>query len=210
MLHHKFNNCIAKISKIEPMKTVFILWREWILWDNLKKRATDKFISSMYIWLFLVPTVKKFLSKLNDSFPIEVDGHVYELMLQSPFSWDMFFYSALCFVIGNCIFYLFSPKFIKLYNNSSEYLASGRTVDYLISILKNDFPNDEYKYLRLVDTQWDKNPAAVGTRFYDDYDKAKKLGKRYRVICAASYLIGFVLLAIVVMQNIWWMIENSL
>lgn len=86
-MFEKINKKYKYLAKKEPIKTV----DKWVEWEILKKFRNDKFISSMYVWLFVVPIVRKFLSKLNENFPFEVNGRVYEVVLQAPFSWNMFF-----------------------------------------------------------------------------------------------------------------------
>lgn len=209
MLNNKYLQILIKkwraISKKEPLKKIVDFVNEKKLWENLRKIQNSKFINSMYIWLFIVPITKKFLSKLKEPFKL----YGYEFDLQSPFSWDMFFYSALFFVIANVIFFIFSPKIIQFYRDYDEYLISKRDREYLLNLIKKD---SEEAYNYVIGCQGDgvNKKASDSELFYKGYDKLNELHKKARVACSLSYGIGFLLFLIVLGKNILWVISETL
>lgn len=116
------------------------------------------------------------------------------------------FYAALCFFIGNIIYFLFSPEFIKLYRDYSQYLASERNINYVREVLEKDF-KDEIIKPSIINSRDDKFKKDVDNiDFYDAYDKANKLNGATRLVCAIAYVIGLCLFLVVILQNIIWMI----
>lgn len=195
------NQFIVKVKTYIKTKKYISDWNDlienidnFIEWDKLKKVRNGKFISSMYIWLFLVPMLKKFLLKIG--------------VHESPFSWDAFFYSAFFFVIGNIIFSMCSPKFIQLYNDYSEYETSRRNLDYLKKILESDFKSEygNTKKSNIVNNTEKKEENSI---FYDDYNQVKKFKIKTRRFCAFAYAMGFSFFTWVIIQNFIWMITNS-
>lgn len=72
-------------------------------WQELRQIQRSKFISSMYIWIFVVPVVAKLLFKIEEHLAFDFFGQKIELVLSLPFSWKIFFYCALSFSIANSI-----------------------------------------------------------------------------------------------------------
>lgn len=64
-------------------------------WSTLKAIQNNKIVKSTYIWLFIVPLLAKILSKIDANLYLDIAGKVYEIDLALPFSWKLFFLSAL-------------------------------------------------------------------------------------------------------------------
>lgn len=101
------------------------------LWSFLRSLRTNRLVSSTYIWLIIVPVAAKAASGLSESLSFEVGGATHSISLTLPFSWQIFFLSALIFVIGNILFVVFSPKFIQLYSDFGYFTRLGGRVDQL-------------------------------------------------------------------------------
>jgi ribosomal protein L35 len=130
-------------SKIEAMS---LCAKKFAHWDKLRTIQNSKIISSTYVWLFVVPLAAKFLSKINDTFKITTDGIVYEFVLKLPFSWEVFFYSSLCFVIGNILYIVKAPELIKDYKDYGEFIGSRRNLRHL-----SRYKTEKYKqHLRKI------------------------------------------------------------
>jgi hypothetical protein len=193
-------------------------WEKWISWGSIRAIHNSKFISSMYLWLFVVPVVKKMLSKINEPFEFSFGNiqKVYTFDLQSPFSWDMFFYSALFFVVGNTIFFIASPELIKYFRDYGEYLGSRRNIRHLGSFVPKELREkrksfDEIKKLAGIESkQFASDSDEAADLFWKLYNDSNNLRKKARIACFCFYMLGFFLFILVVINNIAWVISNSL
>src|SRR5687768_16444275 len=93
----------------------------YISWKWLKIIPSNKIVSSSYIWLVIVPVIAKFLSYLESPLPFELGGQVIQLDTELPFSWKVFFLSAMFFTFGNIIFFFACPALVKRYRNFDDY-----------------------------------------------------------------------------------------
>ena len=75
-----------------------------IEWDQLRKIKEIRVIRSMYIWLFIVPVSAKALSTINTEAKLIIFNHIFDVNLTLPFSWKIFYFSALSFAIANVIY----------------------------------------------------------------------------------------------------------
>jgi hypothetical protein len=97
-------------------------------WITISKIGQSKFVQSFYVWLIIVPIIAKFFVEI----PITEDYIILEL----PFSWIIFYFSALAFVIGN-ILYLRCPEIIKEYSSYRDFVSTGRGEEEIEKYLKN-------------------------------------------------------------------------
>nr|MBF4401390.1 hypothetical protein [Vibrio anguillarum] len=56
-----------------------------INWSNLNKVHDVKLISSMYVWIFIVPVAAKVLSGTNELALVTIFDYTFELHLKLPF-----------------------------------------------------------------------------------------------------------------------------
>ena len=220
------NKYKAELEKISSWAEMFTHW------DKLRSVQNSKIINSTYIWLFIVPLTAKFLSKLNDSVKIMIDGNVYEFILKLPFSWEQFFYSSLCFVVGNIIFIIMAPELIKDFKDYGDYIRSGRDIKNLSKYMAKEYEGEifdkdmEIHYADLESTR-NLNKAfkrnGEDGKIIDEDDLIKDHEKYsfwklynylnaeyyiFRYICATLYAIGFILFSFVIAKNILWVLSN--
>lgn len=102
-------------------------------WDYLASIGNSKFIKSSYIWLFIVPVAAKGMSLIEDplDFSHLVPGLVLDLEL--PFSWVVFYASAIFFALGNIFFQRSCPGIIARYPTLKSFLDDGRDFEYLLA-----------------------------------------------------------------------------
>lgn len=75
-------------------------------WSQLNQIKDVKIISSMYVWIFIVPILAKVLSLVSDIATVTVFNYTFEVNIGLPFSWRSFYFSAL--------FFLWQQLFIRL------------------------------------------------------------------------------------------------
>jgi hypothetical protein len=176
-------------------------------WNKLRSIQNSKIISSTYVWLFVVPLAAKFLSKINDSIKITFDGNVYEFILKLPFSWEVFFYSSLCFVIGNVIFVVLAPELIKEFKDYGEYIGSKRNINHLTRYMPNKY-KDKSEYLARQKQLAGIQNKDEENEFWKLYDFLNEEYTHFRYVCAFLYSLGFALFAWVVIKNIIWVLTH--
>lgn len=183
------------------------------MWSFLRSLRANRLVSSTYIWLIIVPVAAKLTSGLGDSLSFELGGVDHHVTLSLPFSWKIFFLSALAFSIGNALFSVFSPRFIRLYSDFGHYTRIGGTAKQLEQFKDEEMRNSEYFKNRM------QQLAGISGRVQNDSDKVKdlfwvlhenkdsSLPIKRRCI-SVIYLIGFILFLWVALSNIIWAVKE--
>ncbi|WP_143592225.1 hypothetical protein [Thioalkalivibrio halophilus] len=188
--------------------------KEYIpLWSFLRTLRTNRLVSSTYIWLIIVPVAAKATAGLNEYLSFETGGTTHSIALTLPFSWQIFFLSALMFVIGNILFIVFSPKFIKLYSDFGYFTRLGGRMDHLEAHKDEAMKGSENQNKRLRELAGIKqNEKSEPERskdlfwaLHENYND-KCIVKRFLV--SLAYLLGFLLFSWVALSNIYWALKE--
>ena len=184
-----------------------------LVWSNLKYIQTNKIINTTYIWLAVVPITAKLFSKLEDTFQITIGEKLYVFDLKLPFSWQLFFFSALCFVIGNLLFTLFAPKLVKEFNDYGQYDKAGKTFfqleSYMTEEMKCKHEKDEKFKIALDDGRREK-PTIEDSRnlFWNLHNEFNISNKYVRYVAGLFYMSGFLLFSYVALNNVYWVFRQ--
>ncbi|MCI0562641.1 MAG: hypothetical protein MN733_29530 [Nitrososphaera sp.] len=176
-----------------------------ITWSLLHKVQKVKFVKGMYIWLFLVPIAANALAKINDKVAtLSVFGYTFDIQLSLPFSWPLFYFSALCFVLGNVFFYMYCPRLVTEHGNFAEFVGKGKNIQQL------------YEYTSDIELNWsairtevgidDVTPIADKEKAFQDmfwcaYKKANLYLTSARIATGCFYLAATILILWVLFQN---------
>lgn len=101
-------------------------------WSNLTRYSDSKFVSSAYVWLFIVPIIAKAASNIGNTFTLELSSQTLIFDLQLPFSWLLLFTAALIFTACNLLYAFFCPDLIKEVRDLGEYKSQGKTINHLL------------------------------------------------------------------------------
>ena len=176
-------------------------------WSAIKKIQQLRIVKSMYVWLFVVPIIAKFFSKLEDVVNVTIFNYTFNLQLGLPFSWKVFYYSALLFVFANLIFLFRCFTMIKDYNNLFEFDRDGREEDQILDYLKEA----SLKVRKYAVDQFEKYGIKISTknsqRFWVAYNVLDNDRKRSRILCSGLYLGAFIMISIILFQNLMVVIE---
>ncbi|MEI8606658.1 hypothetical protein [Pseudoalteromonas sp. B160] len=113
-------------------------WKDHIPhWSVIRSMADIKLVKISYVWIIIVPILAKSLNKITEVLPITIGQVTIELNLALPFSWQLFFFSALTFTLAQFLYAIFCPDIIKKYKNINEFQDDGKSVIQLGSYLKN-------------------------------------------------------------------------
>ena len=171
------------------VRNIQLLHSSTMNWENLYKLKSVKTVSSMYIWLFLVPLLVKATNGIQGNHTLNIFGSDFQIDFDLPFSWYFFYFSALFFVIGNILVTLFCPQIVKdaLDSRVFQYNSkdSFKVVEYGVELgLDIDLTRDDQFQV----------------------DEIYVLGVRHRPIIRPivflAYLAGLLLITAVVLQNI--------
>lgn len=94
-------------------------------WEDYKSFYQITIFRYLTVWFSLVPIAAGILRGLPNPLPINLNGVVYNVDISLPFNWQLLWVSSLFFLISFVIYLVCCPKFIKKYNNFSDYLSYG-------------------------------------------------------------------------------------
>jgi hypothetical protein len=172
--------------------------------EHLKHLRQSRLVRSMHIWLIVVPILAKFSAKLSNTPPIEVFGTALDLNYELPFSWQLFYFSALAFSIGNLIYIFRCPRIIVDHNNPGEFHESGKGFDQIVhyafdaGLSKKEIQDNVDKTMEEIQSV----PKRYNRLFWIFYDHANKQRGTWLWSGALAFVVGLALIGIVLGQNL--------
>lgn len=188
------------------------------LLSDLRSIHAVKLISSMYVWIFIVPVVAQLLSKVNDVATFTIFGYSFEVALELPFSWKVFYFSAMCFALANIIYSIRCPTLIKDHPSYSSFVSEGKPNWHLreyaeeVGIEFQEF-KDELKANmelevnfgeHLSDEEWNQS------LFWHVFWSADRKRQIAYYCSLLMYFLGFILIGYVVVQNLYWVMAHTI
>lgn len=184
-----------------------------IKWHLLSKINKFKFINTMYIWIFVVPVLSRLLEKVGDVANVTIFDYTFEAQLTLPFSWLVFYFSAVSFAIANVIFQIRCPNIIKDHTGYSDFKQANKGVEHLDKYLFQ--VNMNWEGLRQQIERQDEyfsevaevsNPKAedgmLRKRFWAIFNQGDRIRKISKTFVVIFYAIGFALISYVFVENI--------
>jgi hypothetical protein len=215
----KPNKCTVMFFKFSPGTEMKVD----IKWCNLKKIGNTKFINSMYMWIFVVPLLVKAFEYVEDEKLIfQIFQQQLPISTSLPFSWSIFYFSALFLAFGNLIYLFKCPKIIKDHPTYQSYMTEGKKLNqlgpYCDDISFNLVALTEkialtQKTIEINRTRYPLtskpviNKADIDTEdpihyFWPIHEFGDETYLCYRYICAVFFCIGFSLFAYVAFENL--------
>ncbi|OEF08654.1 hypothetical protein [Vibrio genomosp. F10] len=192
-------------------------------WCDLKKIGDTKFVNSMYVWIFVVPLLVKAFEYVEDEkLVFQIFQQPVPISTTLPFSWAMFYFSALCLALGNLVYLIKCPKIIKEHPTYHSYLNEGKKLKQLAQYCEDisfDWgklaKNIENKRQQILHAKRDfLNIASNTTDQYQEIDAEDPIHyfwpihefadtkfTPYRYVCLCLFFVGFALFGIVSIQN---------
>ena len=185
---------IAKILKIPK-------------WDDLNRLGKSRLLQSSYVWLLLVPMAAKALSAIENPLILTGISDGLRIHIALPFSWHVFYFSAVFVSIAGVIYTLFCPKLIRSFGNYAKYRSEGRGQEYLLG-----YSQTEMHQGNTLEDGWDnavltlevkdtKNESEYAALFWKIHTEENKKSPIWRLACFSLYAVGLVLVLIVLTQN---------
>lgn len=104
-------------------------------WTVLSALGKSRIFKSSYFWIVLVPLVAKLFSGIENIIDFEIFGASISINLALPFSWQMFYFSALFIGAASLIYSMFCPEIILKYDKFSDFTDEGKGRKQIISNL---------------------------------------------------------------------------
>ncbi|MEM7611098.1 MAG: hypothetical protein AAF270_05435 [Pseudomonadota bacterium] len=186
-------------------------------WSTLKRVETIRLVQSMYIWLFLVPILVKFTNRIEDLISVTIFDYSFEIATGVPFSWQLFYFSAVGFVLGNLLVLIFCPRVIAENESYSSFVDQKKGRAHLYHYF-NDIGDSGAKFSVLWDSDslrslpeeekiraTEERKASV---FWTIFNDAEVVRRHARVAAASFYAVAFGLIAFVLIQNLFFVLEQ--
>lgn len=108
-------------------------------WSNIKVLGENKMINKSYVYLFLVPALAKIFEKVNSPLNLKMFGEEFEIVFELPFTWQVFFFSALFFTIGAIIYTFCAPSIVKDNNSFGDFFNEKKNFSHIDEYLEEIF-----------------------------------------------------------------------
>ncbi len=95
-----------------------------IRWHRLRGFGSNQAVRWSFIWLIITPLAARLVRSLPD--PIVIAGLSIP-KFELPFSWMVFYFSALAFSLAGALYYSYCPSIIRNFRDYAEFRESGRT-----------------------------------------------------------------------------------
>lgn len=189
----------------------------WIRWSALKGFGSSRVLRTSYFWLLFVPIVAKVVVNLDDVLTFTVYGQPIKITLGLPFSWKMFYFSAVCFSVAGILYSWRCHVLVKRYNSFTEYVQEGRGASHL-RVYANELPGVPQEiHTLLLRTDLPagllserENSRDLADAFWALRNIADHSDRLSLVLTAALYALGFGLLFFVLFQNFVFVIRATL
>lgn len=172
-------------------------------WEHLKHLRRSQVVRSMHVWLVIVPIMAKLLAQIGKIPAIELFGTKLEPKFDLPFSWQLFYFSALAFSAGNLIFLVRCPRIVKEHANPSEFHEAGKGLDQIVHYavdagLSSTQIQDE---IVRVNAEIQSTTKRYNRLFWIFYDHANYHGLGGLWFATFFYIAGLTMIVIVLTQN---------
>lgn len=182
-------------------------------WSWLRAVENYRVVKSMYVWLFIVPIAAKATALIEGTATFTVFQYEFQVEIGLPFSWEAFYFSAWAFVIGNLIVIMRCPKIIMENSDYSAFKLQGKGRTHVFSYWEDIGGSAEdfgmmwgmgqvrEEYIEVV------RESIQADTFWTIYKDAQDFRLIGRVLCLLSYIVGFVLIAFVLLQNLIYVVR---
>jgi|tagenome__1003787_1003787.scaffolds.fasta_scaffold20990108_20 hypothetical protein len=174
-------------------------------WEGLNRLGHSRVLKTSYVWLLVVPTAARVLKTINSPIVLSGIGEGLRFDLALPFSWRLFYFSAVAISIAGIIHTVACPQLIKNFKTYREFEFEGRGLSYLKSYAENlrrfEFSGDAEKVMTEPHVRLDIPKEWLADVFYQLYNSENVKHRIWRSLCLLLYIIGLGLIGVVLIQN---------
>jgi hypothetical protein len=198
-------------------------------WSAFRGLAGSRLIRTSYFWFFFVPLVAKTIAPLNRVITIPLFDVTWRINLSLPFSWKIFYFSAVAFGIANAVLVLACPHIVKSYRVYAQFRDDGLGGSQVLKYFLDVWSSNGGKNMPHLNSflshcgRGDLVDAARAANWFQLYQLVGSLeipqdrtgdaffwvwtysdihNRLLRGLCAFFYAVGFSLFAVVLFQNL--------
>ena len=186
-----------------------------IAWSSLRGVGESKLLRSSGVWLVVVPMLARAASKLEETIRIDLFGTAVQVDVALPFTWQIFFFASVAFAIAGGLYSIRCPRLLRETPNFQDFRQQGKGMSFLESHLEAQEEGE-----RLTEAQRavaaaraagpDHSTRLLGTAFHAAHEHSDHLRPKSRRSCLAFYCLAFFLLAMVFVENFWYVVSASM
>lgn len=178
------------------LKSKLVKFQFIINWEFLSKLGKNKVVTTSYIWVIIVPILAKIIFFMQP---------MYSITFRFPFSWELFYYASIAFMIGTLLFVFFCPKIILENKTYADFNSKGLGVQRLL-----EYSDNEPKIQADIEIDQKEKKIIDEKLFFASLWEKSLYDKQYaRYTITFFYFIGLGLFLIVFLQNIFTVITYS-
>jgi hypothetical protein len=190
-------------------------------WSNMSAMASARIVYSTYIWLFIVPIAARALTGTGAVVSVPVGSESIPIHLALPFTWQLFYASAVLFTLGNLTFFFGAPRIVKDHANAKAFREAGKGWNQLRAYQRESGMSDE-RFLEIRDyldgSKLDESRKYHAMKqpesryyelFWSVYENSDSSRMILRSCCALLYGAGLVAIGLVFLENLLVVLEVS-
>lgn len=137
-------------------KVIFFVDKYFPSWQSLKNISNNKIFRTSYLWFILVPIIAKILSNTEKGANFTLQSFPsLKITMAVPFSWNLFYFGSLAFVVAGVLYSWKAPNLIKKYKNFKDFLEKDSSGVAIVNEVeknletfkeKNTYFNNLYYY----------------------------------------------------------------
>jgi len=173
----------------------------------------NRLLATSYLWLIVVPVTAKVFSKIENPLDLSnvIDGLVIDLEL--PFSWHLFYYSAVLISLGGAIYRIRCPAIIRDYSTFADYARVGRGSTYLLRYYEKidgfEFEKNASSFIRDNEVSLVDDDHFSKFAFWDIYGHENYTRYAWRLLCFTLYTAGLALILVVLAENFFYVVSQA-
>jgi hypothetical protein len=202
------------------------------VWRVLVSFSRSKFVHSSLLWVAIVPVVARMIEGANRTFMIRVGENVHTFHLAVPFTWSLFFFGALFFLLGNLVVNWKAPRVIRETQTFRDFTDQARSVTELQDLASALQPAGRITEQRVEQTQNELmtiRGRMTGTIYNNTPDITPVMGstlsaayefivneawnysrRNWRLAAAISYAVGILFYGSVLVQSTGFVLTHLL
>lgn len=176
-------------------------------WEHISGKTDNSFIRSNYIWLALVPAAAKVLQNVQDEVVISLGESQIDLVMELPFSWHLFYWGAVSFVLAHLLYIWQCPPYTRRFHDIEVYRRLGLWPEAIFNVYKKGADKSDRidKLIEEGSSGLTPGPRLLNIEaevFNFLLSKENKKKPIARWFCTWFLHIGYILFSIVFMQNL--------
>ena len=180
-------------------------------WEALNRLGKSRVLQTSYVWLLVVPTAARVVSAIDSPIALTGIGEGLRFNLELPFSWKLFYFTAIAISIAGIIYTVVCPPLIRNFSTFQDFESEGRGLDYLKSYATRhkiiEFTGNAHRAIHDPNIMNDAAKEWRGDVFWQIYEVENVKHPMWRFACVAFYAIGLTMSAVVLVQNFIYVVE---